>query len=210
MRYVVTPEMRRAFVDTGLLTLEDFLTKRQVDELNLAIDGQMDGLKVPKPHSFIKRYAIGRDLWRRDERIKRVVLNPMHADFVKDLLKVREVILGFDQLFDYIIDPSPYKDPESPSDEPSTLEEIFSVSPLGVGLKLQLKGDGAGSALLIGPGVVIDWEKEKIRGNRFLLVGYAQEGAVYKENPKDIATHFLKQFDLRDRHPLKEPLHPVF
>lgn len=70
MRYVLIPDMRRTFVDTGQLVLEDFITKRQIDELNSAIDEQMATLKAPKPHSFSKRYLIGRDLWRKDERIR--------------------------------------------------------------------------------------------------------------------------------------------
>ncbi len=174
-------------MESGQLEIEELIPEKLLGDVNNFIDQEM-----PKHPKGQKRYIAGRDLWRRSPAVKKIVLRSTLAELAKQLREENELFLGFDQLF------------ESAQIEQASLEQLFSVKPLSVGLMIFLKGERAGSGRFIHPKNSLNWDEKE----PFIVIGYAKQGAIYHENSDDLGTDFLKQFNMRDRHPLKDPLHP--
>ena len=205
MPLVITKDSVNTFEKEGLLSIESFFTT--FEPLHEAVIRALS--QVPK--GFMSRYLGGRDLFRKEEGIRKVLLKKDMQKIVGALCNEQKMLYAFDQIWDVRHDPSTL------FPEPIALQEMMSVSPLKLGAILCIEGEGnhelfpkkPNDILFFDPRRVMPWN-ELPKGQMFLLFAFAPITAIYKENPLDPNTNLLKRLDYQPNCPLNRKTHPVF
>lgn len=151
-----------------------------------------------------------RDLWRQSEELKQWILRKL-GPIALVLTGKKKLRLGLDQ----------WISEENRPQKTSPLKEMFCLqglalaaaiaqnpilpakrSPLGI---LPLPSNSE-SVLFFRPDLILDWPH--VSSDLFLIL-FTLPSAVYVHNPKDPATHFLKQFGYNFGDCLKSDAHPL-
>lgn len=225
MKYSITKEHRDYFQKNQFVEFAEFLTARQCEQLNQAIDQvlaqrlSLSGREVKKQLAE-KLFFAGHDLWRADPGIRKIVLQPSFAKIACQLTEQKELRIGYDQLLNST----------SPSDTPypqllqgsHSLEQISSIQPILCGLLICLESNlqessllsfvpvVPGHAIFIGPKVIFDFKRLLEKGERrYLLIVYASRNAIYQPASGDLHAHFLKNLELPIGANLSDKLNPI-
>lgn len=238
IKFALAKEHRLYFEKNQMLEVEGVLTPLQIQQLKFAIERSVaqaaflnESLK--KLPAAAKPFMAGRDLWRNDNLIKKIVFDRDLAKIAADLMGVRFLRLGYDQYFPNPAQgsgltlqnssPSPY---EEFLKVPATLEEISCIQGMECGLMICLGSNEqsadqpsplespfalkAGNIVYFSAQKVIDFSQLLNRsGQDFLMIGYAAKTALYFTNESDPHFHALKPLGYVFGDRLNDQIHPV-
>ncbi len=230
MKIAIANEHLNFFQHHHLIEFEEYLTPDQLLKLNKLLDQTLSKrMSIPveridgaDPESV---FYGGRDLWRDQEDLKKIVWHKSWADVAADLTGEKPVRAAFTQL---VVPPTSIGLKAAQNHvyvewftQKRTLEEISSIEGLLCTLIVCLKGDDkertpeetldpiprkTGNAIYVMPQVPLDFQA----GNcRWLLIAYAKNKAQYIMQEKDPHVHYLKRLGHPVGAPLNDKLNPV-
>lgn len=224
MRFASASEHRDFFRKQHLIEFEDLLSEAQLKLLLAAIDSTLASRlktysKKAMQLSAMDLFMAGRDLWRSSEAIKRVVLAKQLAEMVFDLMEIKPLRLGYDQL----IAVNSLEDQSLVGLEPKSLQAMSCLQGVLCGIMLCLSSSAnsdspqtslfpnkAGNAVFFSAEVEIDFKLlNQHLGQRYLLIAYTQPTALYVSNPCDPNVHSLKSLGYNFGDKLTDKLHPI-
>jgi hypothetical protein len=204
MPFVISREMSKSFDKEGILLVDGFLPEVPFDVLKKIVEKQV----ANSPKDFDSRYKNGRDVFRTHEEVKKTVLKKDYQKVICELCNATKLFFAFDQIWDSRVSRSNF--------EKSPLQEIMSISPLTLGALLCLEGESEhplfpkkpNELFLFDPVIPMDWS-DIPEGQLFFLFGFADMGAIYKENLKDPNTYNIKRLHYQPNQPIKAKTHPI-
>lgn len=180
---------------------------------------ELEGLNFDPDEIFsIARSAAqntsGRDMWRKEEVLRRLLLRKMAPAIFH--LNARPVRLACDQWI-----------PSLPLDKACSVKDLICVQGLvlcaiftasqipaphrrAAAIGIPPFASNPNSVLFVKPNIILDWPLlAKAPVDLYMAVYALPNNAVYVHNPKDPATHLLKEFGYEFGDVLTEPHHPV-
>ena len=222
MKFAIAKEHRDHFQRSGSIEFENFLSADQLSLFNQAIDQSLSkrlGALNNKKESLDQQFLNGRDLWRGDEPLRKLIFQPYLAAVASELVEKRPIRLGYDQFFAV-----PQTSQLSASQEgayahflrqTASLEAISSIEGLLCGLMLCLSmadpkfvhaedAEGAdifptqaGHALFFQPQLAVNWGNlYRHPGQCYYLLVYTASLSQYRLNAGDPHAHALQAFGL--------------
>lgn len=229
MKYATDKSHRDYFYKHGTIEFDELFNADQVHELNVAIDKILckklsitkDKLPRQSPNEL---FLQGRDLFRHDESLKKLLLHQRLAEIAVELTEARSLRIGYDQLFVGESKPPLF---ETAYDQflhqPGTLQERSCITPVQCGLMLCLEPVPlsaespaalfpkiAGNGVFFRADIPLDLQSlSHAQGARYLLIVYAHSRTVYILNEKDPHTHALKHIGYVFGDRLSDKLNPL-
>lgn len=235
MKFATAKEHRNYFRRERHVGFECLLTEQQCAQLNSDIDKVLSQrLELRNASSLSgltadKLFSQGRDLWRADHKLKKIILNRAFAQAAADLIEQKPLRIGYDQLLlGYIpvrypsLVPNPYSDFLK---QTATLPEISCIQGVVCGLMLCLKAppleDGiddivkvfprvAGQGVFIASDHPIDFSiLNGLPDARYLMIVYSQAASVYCHEERDPQIHYFRSLGYNFGDRLSEQLNPL-
>ena len=242
MKFAIAKEHRDFFQKKGMIEFEDLLSSDQLALLNRTIDeALLTRLHQPQGHlKFQLSEALfleGRDLWRSNEQLRKLVCQPRFAEITSELIEKKPLRLGYTQFF-----PSNYEVQYGREykgiyrhfiQQNIDLQSVSCLENVACGLMLCLgrndpvkieqpdfkeedeKGIDVfpwqpGQVVYFQPEVPVDWQKlSRHSGFRFHLIVFTEAYSHYLLRPEDPHTHFLKHQGYIFNGKLVDRLHPI-
>lgn len=215
MRFKITGHHRKIFETQKYITFENVLPITLVQEASL----QADALLSKRLNHLIETtsapelFKLGRDLWRQDETLKRLVHNRALAQIAGELFGHSALQLAYDQLL------RTTSQPGYPGATTLSLQEISCIQPLAGAALIRLSGTSETYPLLpaksedvvfLSPTLSLPWELFfQEPQHSFLLIAYAPFKALYVLEKRDIHTHQLKKLGYGFGDSIHPPEHPL-
>lgn len=205
MKFAVSAEQRDYLRKKGILPIEGLLRAHELRELNLGI------AEVQKEFSKQDPWMVGRDLWRRNEKIKKIVFSKRLAELAFELLQKKPLRIAFDQF----LPPNFGLQKTLPKD--CSIQEASCITLLHGLYILCLKTDKSddndeleaqGGGYFVLPSSPFPFEMIKPSCSYF-LIGYGDLFSQYLFQPNDPHVHFLKSFGYVFGDKLHERFHPL-
>lgn len=237
MKFATAKEHRDYFQKQGWIEFEDLLSNDQLILANQAIDQVLAArLSVPQDRLHLssseKFYLQGRDLWRSNLILRKLVTHTRFAEIAAELIEKKPLRLGYDQLF-----PARQQKPFSPEssqiysnflEKTLSLEMMSCLSEIACGLVLTFNekqesfsenhlmeganvfSNHAGNIIFFKPDLLINWNYLYAHlGQRFYLIVYTYPSAHYQLQSQDPHTHALKRLGYIFNDKLNDHLHPI-
>jgi hypothetical protein len=229
MKFTVDSNHRDYFQKNNAIEFDSVLTENQLkiltEQIQRALTVRLEGERV-SPENLFKA---GRDLFRTDTGIKKIITQKHFAEIVFELTQQKPLRLGYDQFF-HSSSTSPALNPnQSPYvqllNSKPTLQEMSSLQGVLCGLMICLKAEEGeekdeeapvifsrkpGNAVFFNPTAILNFES-LTSGNEssYLLIVYVSLASVYILNTVDPNTYMLKNYgySLGDR--LSDKLNPI-
>ena len=227
MKFATDKSHRDYFYKNGVIEFDGLVNMNEVYEMSDAIDRilshklsvKLDQLDKQNPNDI---FFQGRDLFRQSELLKRLILHRRLAEIAVELMEVRLLRIGYDQLLEG--EPKPPIIPSAYDQfllQEGTLQEKSCMTPVICGLMLCLEPatsqenpsplfpKTAGAGTFFKPDKPLDL-KYLIHapGSRYLMITYADPRTVYILNEKDPHTHNLKHLGYVFGDKLSDKLNP--
>lgn len=145
MRFALAREHRDFFNAHHLIQFEGMIPPNELEELNGYIDKALsDRLKIAsyqlKNQQGHRLFDVGRDLWRVNMSLRKIVLDPQLAKIAGELVRRRDLRIGYDQ---YLPGFSPYLTQQDQKytkllNESHPLDQSSCVSQVACGLLICL------------------------------------------------------------------------
>lgn len=231
MKFAIGSEHRDYFRINRKIEFDDLLNQQQLLDLNQGIEAALaKRLNLPlhkvsgqPPHVL---FSEGRDLWRSDDKVRRIVLSHTLAEIASELLEQKQIRIGYDQLFPesrHLFAAFTVSDTYSGYiKQKHNLMELSSLSRMTCGLNLCLSGAGLesetpslfpikrGNGIFFDPELPIDFKELQERpGHRYLMIVYTPMTSHFLNNPKDPQTHTLKHLGYGFGDALTDKLNPL-
>lgn len=228
MKFATDKSHRDYFYKHGTIEFDELFSPEQIHELNVAIDAVLcknlsirkDQLARQTPQEL---FLGGRDLFRRDESIKKLLLHRRLAEIAVELMETHFLRMGYDQL---LLGETKQPIIETTYDRflrrEGTLQEKSCITPIICGLMLCLDPaqasenssaffpKTAGSGVFFKPDIPLDLSFLcQALGGRYLLIAYAEARTVYILNENDPHTHALKHIGYVFGDKLSDKLNPI-
>ena len=205
MRFELSDSFRNFFSKNHLIEFEEILSSDEADLLSTKIETLLTSSlgSVPfKCASNKELWAAGRDQWKQDTEIKKILLKSRIGEIASFLFKKKQIRMAYTQS----LVTGSLRD--SPFTESHTLEEISSMTPIlgGVFLSLSpseeteeellpdLRKQKKGRAMFFSSTLPIPFpELFQKQGQKTLLVCFTEARVRYKMQPLDVHTHTLKK-----------------
>ena len=238
MKFAIDKHHRDFFQKNGFIELE-ILSSGQIAQWNQTIDQILERQSAlpNQKHAQLTTdqiFSKGRDLWRSDEKLRTLTIQPRLAELVSELIEKKPVRLGYTQFFSQytptpsLVDqkPSPYR---NFLQQKTNLETISCVDNILCGLMLSLSNAKelldveapqeddvdifstcAGNAILFRPDAIINLEHFfKHPDQRYYLIVYTENTSYYYPQPKDPLGHALKHIGYIFNDKLSDKLNPI-
>ncbi len=195
MKFSITLEQRDSYAKQGYVALCELLTLQELTFLNDFSS------KLPAKG----KAALPRDLWRQDEKLRKIILNGKFANLAYEFIQRKPIKIAFDEL---LLQRRPAH---------LTLQEGSCVSSLQGALILCLAANDKtpfdlipGAGMFLNPTTAPDLlESFSQQSGKFLLIAYGNAHSQYLHVEKDPYCHFLKSLGYVFGEKLHESLHPV-
>lgn len=232
MKFAVASEHREFFQKERVIEFDALLNEKQLPQLLSALDEALaERLSIPindiEGLSPGKLFMAGRDLWRANPLVKKLVAQKQLAEIASELIEQKPLRLGYDQLFPELRGRT-YQSSVSDAyhqllNTHLTLNEVSSIDGVLCGLMLCLKGDGTGPAepktvfsnmpgngVFFSPDAPLDFQHlTKHPLQRYLLIVYSRKSSFYKLNEQDPHTYALKHLGFSFGERLSDKSHPT-
>jgi hypothetical protein len=219
MKFALTREQRFFFQEKGFIEFDEFISKKQIDAINKAIDEALSPIKSTA--SAEEQFLQGRDLWRRNDSLRKWASFPFFGEIIADLTLQKPIRLGYDQILPGVDADEAgiyynYLNQESTLAESSCVKGIVGALILCLSSEKGEPHEGdlfpyrAGSAIFLGPNT--PWDRKKIFNHseqRYYLIVYTEFLAWYQLQPNDAHTHNWKQFGYIINEQLTSAHHPI-
>lgn len=166
--------------------------------------------------NFIQGFLSGRDYSVDNQHLRKFVTRKRWARIFGELIMIKTLRFGFDQLF--IAKNDPNEKPIFPFDSPHSLSELSYIQGILGGALFCLSPSDIENEIVPKPGSVLFFNKtfslplnlfSKATSGLFLLIAYCENKSVYIFNEKDPHTHHLKKYGLNFNDRLKDKYHPI-
>lgn len=230
MKLATDKAHRDYFYKNGNIEFDSIFNPAQVNEMNEAIDTILCKSLATQPKKLSTKdagqlFREGRDLWRKDESIQKLLLNKRLAEIAVELMEVRSLRMGYDQLL-LTESKSVMSDPKDPYHQfllqTGTLQERSCLTPVICGLMICLKpalagepnplfSNTAGNVVFFKGDLPLDLSfLTYAEEGRYLLLSLVDPRTVYILNEKDPQTHALKRLGLVFGDRLTDKLNPLY
>lgn len=230
MKLATDKSHRDYFYKHGMIEFDALLNSDQIQELNVSINKiLMQELAIPavklERQNAYDLFMRGHDLFRKDDGIKKNILHRRLAEIAVELMEVRALRIGYDQLLSGVLqsstDDAKNVYTQYLQDEGS-LQDKSCIKPVICGLLVCLEPADSieippallsktpGSGVYFKPDLPFDLTfLAHAKKGRYLLITYADPRTVYILNDKDPHTHSLKHrgYVFGDR--LSDKLNPL-
>jgi hypothetical protein len=237
MKFATAKEHRDFFQKHGWIEFDGFISDEQLALANQAIDQVLaERLKISSDRlgllSSEKFFLEGRDLWRSNQTLRKLAVQPRFVEISSDLIEKKPLRLGYDQLLPGYIK-SEFLAPAQQVyshflEQTANLEDVSCLKGVVCGLILALGGkqervpekissDGInifpsqpGRVIFFKPNLLVNWnDLYNHAGQRFYMIVYTQAFAYYQLQPKDPHTHSLKRIGYVFNDKLNDKLNPI-
>jgi hypothetical protein len=221
MKFAVDSAHRDFFKNHRMIEFASFFSPEQIEQLYQLIRHSLSSRLNLEKASSAQLFMAGRDLWRTDDALRKLVAKSKLADIAADLTEERAIRLGYDQ---YLPPPPLHLDKADP-DQPyikllqrqeTTLEAISSFEGLlcGVMIGLQPAPHQDSPLFPILPGHVVYFDPTAplnlaLGKGEYLLIVYTRAKAIYILQPDDPHTHALKRLGYVFGDTLSDKWHPM-
>jgi hypothetical protein len=232
MKLAVNSEQRDFFRKQEWIQFEELLSPQQQKLLLATIDQTLASrLALPierlSTQSPAALFAVGRDLWRADSQIRKIVSDSGLAGLAADLMEKKGLRLAYDQYF--AASDSLKGDPSSGYamlfERPITLEEMSAIqgvncvlilcvdegkNPVGELPESMLFPCKRGAGTFLKATTEIDFQQLlHLPQQRYLMIVYANPTLIYIQREGDPHLHALKQLGYHFGDTLSEKTHPT-
>lgn len=232
MKFSVGTEHFDFFRKHHAIELEELFSSQQVEQLNNAVEQTLQtrlAVRDIKKTSPLQQLRAGRDLWRDNQAIKKMITHSRLLEAVAQLTDQRILRLGYDQYFPSFTQPfSALEDPYPKFiDKQATIESVSSLQGIVAGVILCLKGqtelpqEDVASALQFFPAylnqlvifdsqALVDFHQLLQHPNSsYLMLTFTKPSAVYVYNEEDPNAEALRSvgYHLGDR--LSDKKNPI-
>ena len=206
MRFELSDSFRNFFSKNHLIEFEEILSFDEADLLSSKIDTLMPTslAHIPMQNASNKElWAAGRDLWKQDPDIKKIILKSRIGEIAAFLFKKKQIRIAYTQFM------MTGSQKDAPFAENRMLTEISSMDPILGGVFLSLSSPGEifeeellpdlkkqkkGRAIFFSAGYPIPFpELFQQKGQKTLLICFTEQRVRYKMQPLDVHTHALKK-----------------
>ncbi len=244
MKIAIAKEHREFYKKNGWIEFENILTNDQLVLFNRSIDQVLsEKLKVPEDKvvavSSESAFQHGRDLWRSNEALRKLIFMPRIGEIVSELIELKPLRIGYDQYLPPIAASSISKSPlyhKFLGDE-QNLENMSSIKGVVAGLiicltstkeeveenkevevnkqvevnnQIDIFPNLPGHVIVINPTVSFNFSNLPTHPNqRYYLIVYVQNSSYYYLQPNDPHTHHLKKYGYVFNDKLSDKLNPV-
>lgn len=244
MKFSTAKEHRDFFQKQGWIEFEGLISNDQLNLANEAIDQVLsERLNVSTERlrtlSSEKFYLQGRDLWRSNPLLQKLVTQTRFAEIAAELIEKKPLRLGYDQFFPARHQISSSKDTSQiysqfleqtaiPIQLVSCLQGVACGLIISLGGKedIEVEKEGLtetvasegidifpnqpGNMIFFQPNVPIKWEHlYRHLGQKFYLIVYTVNTAHYQLEPRDPHTHALKRLGYVFNDKLSDKLNPI-
>ncbi len=194
MQTHLTAQQIRHFSQFGWIEFEEILPKERCAEFFSSIQKILTRRTKKKWPSDEELYRAGRDLWRNEPLLEKVLCSKNFSSSVSALSNKTPLLLACDQWI-----------PEGHILSPLNMEAHLSFQGLVCGALLALDGDKAGHIRFCQPDRLPLFEK-----CAQLLIAYGNLQTVYIHNPKDPCSSHFKDLGYNFGDRLNGKIHPIF
>ncbi|MCE2982244.1 MAG: hypothetical protein LW832_01635 [Parachlamydia sp.] len=230
MKFALAKEHIDYFAKTGAIAFDDLLSAEQTENFHQLIKASL-AERLHKSDSQLKKlpsdplFLEGRDLWRVNEALRKMVCQLRFAEIAAELAQKKPLRLGYTQYF-----PSFNEDPYGENkgiyrqflQKNANLKTISCVENVLCGLLFsfghpqsneeggEVFFNGNGRAVYLNPEKEIPWPvlMETPGADHFLIV-YTEFYSHYLLEHNDPHTHFLKQLGYIFNEKLNDRYHPI-
>lgn len=181
MKFAISQEQREFFRKNGWISFVDLLDIKELVSLNEGIAVAL----IPVKRKTL--FEVGRDLWRKEEKVKKVVVSKRLLELAFELIQKKPLRLAFDQWV-----PADCKE----------LNEFSGISPL-LGVFFISLVDGSGSFYL--PSTPLP----SFENGPYFMIAYCDKYSQYLYEERDPQVHFPKSLGYVFGDMLKDRLHPI-
>jgi len=224
MKFTVDPKQQTFFSRKGYLELEPLFSEEELDAVAIEIDQALQQqLKTPQARLSDQEtkelFLLGRDLWRHDTEVKKLVFNKQLAQITASLLPPTGLRIAYDQAIRIGKNPG-----KSPLPSPTTLQKVSAFQSIVCGILIRLTDGPApkvsdffcpypakkGEMTLFKPDLPLSFDPLfQIPNQSLLLIAYCIPKTVYILEPNDPHTHRLKKEGYAFGDLLKNKTHPI-
>ncbi|MBI5273886.1 MAG: hypothetical protein HY860_02395 [Chlamydiales bacterium] len=213
MRFSISQAQIQFFRDRLFIEFEDLISPQQVALI------KEETISNCVSHPYKEAYLLNHDLYRKKPTLRKIITSPLFASIVSNLTNKNHIRLAFDQL---LFSVPPYENRDlipSMFSGRYNLEQISCVQGLLCGLIINIDAvaplpnlpSKIGNIVYFSSLWPIDFHELSIIPNqKYLIIGYAKEQAIYRHQPLDPATHELKKLGYVFGDTLVHEHHPIF
>lgn len=214
MRYSISNEQRAYFERETFIELEGLLTDKQLIAINTGIKDALTKKLKAGENTPNDLFMAGRDLWRENESVQKIVLSSQFGTLAGQLLDQKSLRIGCDQLF-----PPPTKSNSTYDilvQRRHLLDELFSFQGIACGLMLALEDQPgttfgilpskAGNGVYFLPNCPIDLA---LLSRPCLMIIYLQPSSAYYFKAADPLSHAMKKLGYSTGSQLQDKTHPI-
>jgi hypothetical protein len=211
MRISITQQQIQYFRDHSYIEFEDLLSEKQLTSL------KEETLVYLSSRSYLKNFIAGRDLFRRNSQVKKLVTSVQLAQFASLFTNHDHLRIAFDQLLTSL---PPY---ENPDEAPPlfhgryNLDQMSPIQGLVCGLLINIDAETPppsfpskpGNGVYFSPNWPIDFHEILHPTQKYLLIVYTKQHSLYRFQPLDPAAHELKKLGYGFGDSLEHANHPL-
>lgn len=195
MKFALAKEHREFYAHNHYIEFEGLISSSEMITLQEAVTGILaqrlkpSSLSSRTPHEL---YLVGRDLWRSDPAMQKIVLKRSLAEIAAELFKHELLRIAFDQYQDETF--------------PLSLQQMSSLSPLLGVVALPLENNDKGRAIYFSatePMILPFFE------GPLLLIAYTGNKTQYTLKKDDLHTHAVKRLGYAFGDLIKNETHPI-
>lgn len=238
MKFVLSGEHKEFFRKQHHIEFEGLIQASHLSDLNRGIDKALSERLNITPSQLRhlnsqKIYNVGRDLWRICEQLKKVVLHPKLAEIASELVHMRPLRIGYDQLLSGVSAEVGEPDATYASllKQSIAINQTSCLSRVACGLMICLSApvekiaqeEGNESLpskdifpLVPGNGIYFNSEYpinysllHTLQGYRYIQIVYVQASSQYILEERDFHTHDLKHLGYVFGDTVNDKLHPI-
>lgn len=242
MKFAVAKEHRDFFHKHFRIEFNHLFSIEQCNQLmierSMVLSGRLNVSKTKLKHvSANDQFMAGFDLWRGNATLKKIILQKKLAEIAAELLEVKALRIGYDQLIPFLSATNLLTPDDSYRtwlSKTLTLQEISSVQGLMAGLIIciqapQVMDDtvnsetisktmaiaslfttSLGNGVYFSPSVPLDFSDLAARKDyTYLMITYTKGTSVYYKNDNDPHTNFFREFSYNFGDRLSDRYHPL-
>lgn len=232
MKFSVSYEHRQFFQQNQYIEFDELLSEHQLTELKKAIDSvlanrlSMDEASISKQPAD-KLFAVGHDLWRANDSIKKFITHPQLTTTAAELVETKELRLGYDLLIPQLTRrfhlTKGERSLEVFLEKSHSLDEMSGLQGIACGLliclsaplKVELSSNEPyfptvpGNGVFLSPELVVEFQKIAPQQSDYLLIVYTYSTAFYYLNEINPHAHALKHLGYHFGDKLTDKLNPI-
>ena len=216
VRIIVAGEQISFFERFGYVELESFFGEKACSSLLSAVEQEIEQRRKDNPVYSLESPSLlyGYDLALSSKRVQKEVFSHQLAQAAFALIRKKPLRYAFDVLWD-----------SNTALSRATIDAVSSISPVMLSVVIALEDQPTldaspsvafeyasfpkqrGSVAFVSPQTTFSVQKPL--SGKYLILAYSSANAVYRLQPSDPHTHFLKSFGYVFGDQLKESTHPL-